>query len=327
MSPGCAACYMFRDQRRYGNDPEIVTRAAPATFGAPLKWKDGKLIFTCSWSDWFHEDADEWRDEAWAIVRECPQHTFQILTKRPELIPERLPPDWGDGYPNVWLGVSIENARHTFRADLLREVPAALRFISAEPLLGSLYAAERREAKTVRVGESVSNGPGDRPPDADEGHVDPIAPAILGQLGALPSSERRSPLDLTGIGWVIVGGESGSRADARPVHPAWVREIRDAIQLAADARDDGYGERIAFHFKQWGSWTPDPYGRDSTAVWLMPDGTRHTYFAADIYDIDLSGAMRVRYAGPRPGDGGKYLDGTDWCEIPDRPDVGQLSLA
>ena len=101
-------------------------------------------MFTCSWSDWFHPGADPWRDEAWRIIRETPHLTYQILTKRPELSRDRLPEDWGDGYPNVWLGVSIENSRFTWRADELRNVPAAVRFISAEPLVGSLFETGRK---------------------------------------------------------------------------------------------------------------------------------------------------------------------------------------
>jgi hypothetical protein len=68
--------------------------------------------------------------------------------------------------------------------------------------------------------------------------------------------------------------------------------------------------------KQWGSWTPDPNGLDPASVWVKPDGTRVTDFQADVYDIDLNFAVRMRYAGPRPGDGGKYLDGSDYCEFP-----------
>jgi protein gp37 len=137
VSPGCAHCYMFTDQRRFGRDPSVVTRSK-TTFRAPLRWREPRLVFTCSWSDWFIPAADEWRDEAWDVVRRTPHLTYQILTKRPELALERLPADWGDGYPNVWLGTSIENRRFVDRAELLREIPAAVRFISAEPLLGPL---------------------------------------------------------------------------------------------------------------------------------------------------------------------------------------------
>jgi protein gp37 len=137
VSPGCAHCYMFREQRMYGRDPEIVTRSK-TKFSDPLKWKEGKLIFTCSWSDWFHESADAWRAEAWDIVRRTPRHTYQILTKRPERIAAQLPADWGEGYPNVWLGVSVENNRWVRRAEELVHIPAAVRFVSAEPLLDAV---------------------------------------------------------------------------------------------------------------------------------------------------------------------------------------------
>jgi protein gp37 len=146
VSPGCAHCYMFREQRQYGSDPSVVRRSK-TKFGDPLRWSDSRFVFTCSWSDWFHPGADPWRDEAWQVIRATPHLTYQILTKRPELIPERLPADWGDGYANVWFGVSVENSRFTWRADALRDVPAAVRFVSAEPLLGSLFdASGNREA-------------------------------------------------------------------------------------------------------------------------------------------------------------------------------------
>lgn len=179
VSPGCAHCYMYREQRQYGHDPEALRRSK-TKFSEPLRWTDTRLVFTCSWSDWFHPGADRWRDEAWDVVRRTPHLTYQILTKRPELINERLPGDWGDGWPNVWLGVSIENSRFTWRADALREIPCAVRFVSAEPLLGSLF--ER--------------------------------------------SARRSPLDLDGIGWLIVGGESGP--GARRLDLAWAYELAAA---------------------------------------------------------------------------------------------------
>ncbi len=134
---------MFAAQQRYGHDPSIVVRTK--TWTEPLKWQRAaeneaklEMVFTCSWSDWFHENADQWRDEAWSLVRRCPNLVFQILTKRPERILNHLPRDWSDGYQNVWLGVSIENDDYAWRADCLREIPARVRFISAEPLLGSL---------------------------------------------------------------------------------------------------------------------------------------------------------------------------------------------
>jgi protein gp37 len=135
VSPGCAHCYMFRDKTRYGQNPELVVRSK-TKFSEPLKWKEPKMVFTCSWSDWFHEAADAWRDEAWDIIRRTPHLTYQILTKRPERIADHLPADWGEGWPHVWLGVSIENNRWRQRAWDLIAVKAAVHFISCEPLLG-----------------------------------------------------------------------------------------------------------------------------------------------------------------------------------------------
>jgi protein gp37 len=157
---------MFAQQKRYGRDPSVVVRTQ--TWGDPLRWQqqaqaDGRtdLVFTCSWSDWFHADADPWRDEAWAVVRKCPNLTFQVLTKRPERISAHLPADWGEGYPNVWLGVSIEDDSYVGRADLLRAVPAKVRFVSAEPLLGPLPSLDLTCVDWLIVGGE--SGPGFRP--------------------------------------------------------------------------------------------------------------------------------------------------------------------
>lgn len=106
ISPGCAHCYMFTAQERFGQNPARIRRTK--TWGEPLQWQRDaaaagatKMVFTCSWSDWFHEDADAWREEAWTVIRRCPHLHFQILTKRHERIADHLPPDWGTGYPNV----------------------------------------------------------------------------------------------------------------------------------------------------------------------------------------------------------------------------------
>jgi len=182
---------MFPAQVRYGRDPSTVVRTK--TWSDPLKWQREaeaagrtELVFTCSWSDWFHDDADDWRDEAWALVKRCPNLHFQILTKRAERILDHLPADWGEGYENVWLGVSVEDRRFGLpRIDALRDIPAVVRFLSIEPLLED-----------------------------------------LGQI------------DLTGIDWVIVGGESGP--DYRPMDHAWARSIRDQCREAG----------VAYFFKQ-----------------------------------------------------------------------------
>ena len=179
VSAGCDNCYMYRDMLRYGRDPKLVTRAQPLTFNSPLKWKSGR-VFTCSWSDFFIADADEWRDDAWDIIRRTPHLTYQILTKRPALIERRLPKDWGDGYPNVWLGVSLEDQAAAFnRISVLRWIPAKRHFLSVEPLLGFV-------------------------------DLHPWLSGIERQDGAK-------------IDWVIVGGESGSKA--RFCGLGWVRAV------------------------------------------------------------------------------------------------------
>jgi protein gp37 len=158
VSPGCAHCYMYRDKRRYGQDPSLVVRSK-TSFDAPQKWKDPKMIFTCSWSDFFVQEADQWRAEAWEVIRETPQHTYQILTKRPERICDHLPSGWP--FKNVWLGVSVENPRFYGRIESLNVIPASVRFLSLEPLLSSMSALPLEGISWVVVGGE--SGPGCRP--------------------------------------------------------------------------------------------------------------------------------------------------------------------
>jgi protein gp37 len=181
---------MFDQLKRYGRDPYKVHRTT--SWKEPDRWNKEarragriKKVLTCPLSDFFHEDADAWRTEAWNVMRRCFHLHFQILTKRPLRIAQSLPRDWVDGFSNVWLGVSIESDDYCWRADVLRQIPAKVRWISAEPLLGPL-------------------------PD----------------------------LDLAGIHWIVVGGESGP--GYRDMDHAWARQIRDM------ARAHG----AAFYFKQ-----------------------------------------------------------------------------
>lgn len=137
VSPGCAHCYMYGEKTRYGDDPSVVVRSKPPTFRRPFKWTEPARVFTCSWSDFFHEAADPWRTEAWDIIRATPHLTYQILTKRPERIADHLPEDWP--FANVWLGTSVEYQRwaeERIHQVLLTE--PAVAFVSAEPLLGPL---------------------------------------------------------------------------------------------------------------------------------------------------------------------------------------------
>jgi protein gp37 len=230
---------MFREQERYKQDPTKVRRTAPATFGSPLRWKAPRLIFTCSWSDFFHIDADNWRAEAWDIIRRTPHHTYQVLTKRPERILEHLPADWGEGYPNVWLGTSVENQRWVTRVPLLLAVPARVHWISAEPLLGPLSLAE-----WMTPPMRVSYGNPDVPPSQREKPGAEIL-AALQQVGRAALKQVGHHL----IDWVVVGGESGP--EHRPMKLEWARQVRD----------DCVRTGTAFHFKQVGGVKPTDGGR------------------------------------------------------------------
>ena len=139
VSEGCRNCYAERDMKRFGKDFNTITRSK-TTFRDPLKWKEPRMIFVCSWGDFFHEDVSkEWRQDAWEIIRQAQQHKFLILTKRPQNIRSMLPAFWRNEnwpYPHVWLGVSAENqARADERIPLLIKIPATIHFVSAEPLL------------------------------------------------------------------------------------------------------------------------------------------------------------------------------------------------
>lgn len=162
VSPGCAHCYMYRDKKRYGQDPTSVVRSK-STFKEPVKWSEPRVIFTCSWSDFFIEEADAWRSDAWHIIRSTPHHTYQILTKRPSRIKDHLPPDWP--LPNVWLGVSVENPTFLWRIVALKAIPATVRFLSLEPLLAPLPSLPLDGISWVIVGGE--SGPGCRPMKAE----------------------------------------------------------------------------------------------------------------------------------------------------------------
>jgi len=195
VSEGCLHCYGERDMKRYGRDPHTVTRTSKATFNAPLRWKEPGFVFVCPWSDFFHVAADDWRREAWDIMRATPHLTYLVLTKRPERMRFILfPIDWDEGWPNVWLGVTAENQKRAReRLPLLLAVPAARRFVSCEPLLSSICLEEAMPCRYYC--------------DPAVGHVDH---------------------SLRGIDWVIAGGESGK--DRRFAMMHWFRQLRDECQ-------------------------------------------------------------------------------------------------
>ncbi len=140
----CRVCYIGPIMLRGGHVP-FNGPMRTKDWSKPYKWDrearqsgERPRVFTCSMSDFFHDGADAWRPEAWKVIADCPHLDWLILTKRPELVPDRLPADWGDGYPNVWLGVTAGCRRSLWRLDLLRRIPAALKWVSAEPLLEPL---------------------------------------------------------------------------------------------------------------------------------------------------------------------------------------------
>jgi protein gp37 len=260
----------------------------PERLDQPLRWRRPRRVFVCSMADLFHELVPfEFIDLVFGVIERCPQHTFQVLTKRPERMRDyfasrtRSPLDNSalkscdpilyQDVPQLWLGVSIENTRFTWRADVLREIPAAVRFISAEPLLGSLVQ---------------------RP------------------IGTTAVYSQRANLNLDGIDWLIVGGESGGKS-ARPMHPEWVRELRDAC-LERDEDFDSGGAGTAFFFKQWGSWAPSSPKRPAT----KGARTQFVHPVSGRNDVIYRGSAPMVYAGASPKSGGRLLDGREWSEMP-----------
>lgn len=207
VSEGCVRCYMYRHFGRWAATPHegflkasTPFRSSPNTFNMPLKIKEPGMVFTCSLSDFFIKEADEWRADAWDIIRRTPHLTYQILTKRPENILTRLPSDWGDGYPNVWLGTSAENQHWAnIRIPLLLQVPAAIHFVSAEPLLGDIDFM------------AIPS------PDGTPCNV----------LG------NNCTAYLNSVDWLIVGGESGNKAGTYKARPCPVNAI---IKIVEDCK-------------------------------------------------------------------------------------------
>jgi protein gp37 len=176
VSPGCAHCYAERLSLRFGHsvlpwtpanaDANVVLH--PERLGIPLSWRQARMVFVNSMSDMWHPLVPaEFIDQVFEVMQRASRHTYQILTKRPELMRAWFegPGDkWAEfPLPNVWLGTSIENDRWVGRADELRATPAAVRFISAEPLLGPLPSLDLVEIDWLIVGGE--SGSSHRPMD------------------------------------------------------------------------------------------------------------------------------------------------------------------
>lgn len=149
----CKNCYMFRDSfdgTRY--NPRMVVKTK-SVFTLPLKiketksecWEGKPLVFTSSLTDWAIEEIDPYRNEMWDIIRRCPHLIFQLLTKRPERLPDVLPPDWGDGWDNVWIGTSTGSNKSTNFIELMLRVPSKTYFVSFEPLHEQIDCSSIRE--------------------------------------------------------------------------------------------------------------------------------------------------------------------------------------
>lgn len=143
VSPGCAHCYVYRSDAKYGRDPSAVAKTG--SFTLPLqrdrtgayKIPAGEVVWTCFTSDFLLEDADPWREEAWVMMRARPDLSFFFITKRIERLAQCVPADWGAGWPHVHISVTMENqAMADRRLPILAEAPIAHKRIVCEPLLG-----------------------------------------------------------------------------------------------------------------------------------------------------------------------------------------------
>lgn len=241
VSRGCKNCYAERwfprTQRRDpcahpGDLPRAFTdvQCHPERLVQPLRMRKPKRIFVNSMSDLFHEAVPRsFIDAVWSTMAEARHHTFQILTKRParmlEFMKDRKNKGWKADWSNIWLGASVEDQDTADeRIPLLLQTPAAVRFISAEPLLGPIdltHLPVYRSPNSFTIGGLPRNA-----------HTNALS-------GYITNAGR------TSVNLVIAGGESGPRA--RPSHPDWFRSLRD--QCAATG--------TAFFFKQWGEWAPN----------------------------------------------------------------------
>ncbi|QDV11499.1 Phage protein Gp37/Gp68 [Rosistilla oblonga] len=150
VSQGCSRCYIETPLRNQGREPFQGPIRCTDTWRNPERWNQNALqlqsckrVLVGTMSDFFHEGADEWRAEAWETIHRCQALDWFILTKRPECVRERLPANWGEGYPNVWLGVTVERQSCVGRIDTIWDNLAANYFVVAEPLLGTVTFGDR----------------------------------------------------------------------------------------------------------------------------------------------------------------------------------------
>lgn len=314
VSPGCDHCYAETFAERWRGVPghhfergfDPMTR--PARLRQPLRWRAPRRVFVNSMSDLFHTAVpDEFIARVFAVMLAADRHTFQVLTKRHArlhtlirrpafrdlvitlaiadygLDPDRAEsPRWP--LPNVWLGVSAENHKWAgTRVPALLDTPAAVRFVSAEPLLGPVDLTPWLKRPQIPACDRCDPG----------GPLDWQSPHLWGRCRCDCHPAR------PGIDWVISGGESGP--GARPAHPDWFRSLRDQCAAAG----------VAYFHKQWGNWVPFdgsphyPYGPGAYA-WILPSGTRGEPGAA--------GGVWMRRTSKKSG--GRLLDGRTHNDMP-----------
>lgn len=310
ITPGCDNCYAKRIVERFHGKGafDTVTRSDDKLY-APFKWRRPRRVFVNSMSDLFHDQVpDSFIAHVFSVMARTPQHTYQLLTKRHGRLRSLLNrPSFRDNLaehgqpwplPNVWLGVSVEDQKRAdMRIPALLDTPAAVRFLSCEPLLAPVdLDAYLRE--TIPVTDPYD--------DAPDGAV------VNGMRRSADEWYREDRLN-----WVIVGGESGH--GARPMHPAWVRALRDQCTDAG----------VPFFFKQYGSWVES--ARSTATHLLQVTGalvdrrdatTDHPYGYGSGLDQDLvdrghPGWVRVRRASKKTA--GRTLDGRTWDQYPNDP--------
>lgn len=235
VSAGCKNCYadaMFtRFKKQWGEFNDV--KCHDDKLGEPFRLKKPSKIFVNSMSDLFHEKVTfEFIDKVMGVIIDNPRHIFQVLTKRPEIavryFASRIAREAENYFPkNLWLGVSVEDQKTAdARIPILLEIPASIRFLSCEPLLGEL------DFGRIRV-----------PIQEDDRRFIVNCLSVKGEW----SYNNRK------IDWVIAGGESGP--NARLMHPDWIRSLRDQCQQAG----------VPFFFKQWGEYYPREQGHWNVA--------------------------------------------------------------
>ena len=158
LSEGCRHCYVYRSDSKYGKDSSVVTKTEK--FDLPLQQKknktykipSGNLVYTCFTSDFLVEDADEWRQEAWAMIRERQDLHFLFITKRIDRLHKCLPPDWGNGYDHVTICCTMENQdRVDYRLPIYKAAPIKHKIIICEPLLSAFVSSVMASIETSRI--------------------------------------------------------------------------------------------------------------------------------------------------------------------------------